>query len=80
MYQELAERLNISFSNVYSVGDSVRDLLAAKTAGAKPVLVKTGNGKKSLKEIENTPDLGLSSTPVFDNLSSFADALLDSKL
>jgi len=80
MYQELAERLNISFSNVYSVGDSVRDLLAAKTAGAKPVLVKTGNGKKSLKEIENTPDLGLSSTPIFDNLSSFADALLDSKL
>jgi len=80
MYQELAERLNISFSNVYSVGDSIRDLLAAKTAGAKPVLVKTGNGKKSLKEIENTPDLGLSSAPIFDNLSNFADALINNEL
>ena len=76
MYQELAERLNISFSDVYSVGDSVRDLLAAQTAGAQPVLVKTGNGKKSLKEIANNPDLKLDKTPVFDNLASFADALL----
>jgi len=80
MYQELAARLNINFSNVYSVGDSVRDLLAAKTAGAKPILVKTGNGKKSLKEIENTPDLDLTSTPVFDNLSHFTDALLNNEL
>lgn len=77
MYQELAERLNINFSNVYSVGDSVRDLLAAKTAGAKPVLVKTGNGKKSLKEIANNADLDLQSAPAFDNLASFANALLN---
>ena len=80
MYQELAERLNIGFGDVYSVGDSVRDLLAAKTAGANPVLVKTGNGKKSLKEIESSPELGLTSAPVFDNLSSFTDALLNNEL
>lgn len=80
MYKELAERLNISFGNVYSVGDSVRDLLAAKSAGANPVLVKTGNGKKSLKEIDNSPELGLNQAPVFDNLSSFADALLNNEL
>jgi len=80
MYQELAERLNISFGDVYSVGDSVRDLLAAQAAGAKPALVKTGNGKKSIKEIENAPELGLTSAPVFDNLSNFADALLNNEL
>ena len=80
LYQELAERLGISFNDVYSVGDSVRDLLAAKTAGANPVLVKTGNGKKSIKQIESDPELGLESAPVFDNLASFTDALLNNKL
>lgn len=76
MYKELASRLNISFSDVYSVGDSVRDLLAAKKAGALPVLVKTGNGKKSVKQISSELTLGLNDTPVFDNLSSFTNALL----
>ena len=80
MYQELAERLNISFSNIYSVGDSIRDLQAARSAGAKPILVKTGNGKKSLKEITNNTDLGLQNTPVFDNLASFSDALLNEQI
>jgi len=80
MYQELAQRLNISFKNVYSVGDSVRDLLAAKMAGAKPVLVRTGNGKKSVKEIGHDETLGLQDTPIFDNLAGFADALLSEQL
>ena len=58
------------------MGDSVRDLSAAKKAGALPVLVKTGNGKKSVKQISSELTLGLNDTPVFDNLSSFTDALL----
>lgn len=76
MYDELAKRLSINFNGVYSVGDSIRDLTAAQTAGALPVLVKTGNGRKSLKEIQANEDLDLSSAPVFDNLAGFADALL----
>ena len=80
MYSELAYRLGISFNDIYSVGDSVRDLLAAQSAGASPVLVKTGNGKKSLKEIESNPELGLQSAPVFDSLAHFADALLNNEL
>lgn len=76
MYQELAKRLNVNFNGVYSVGDSVRDLVAAKNAGASPVLVKTGNGRKSIKEIASNDELGLDSTPVYDNLASFTDALL----
>ena len=80
LYQELASRLNISFNDVLSVGDSVRDLMAAKSAGAKPVLVKTGNGRRSIKEIAGNPDLGLNDAPVFDNLSRFVDALLKEEL
>jgi len=80
LYKELSSCLNISFANVPSVGDSVRDLMAAKSAGAKPVLVKTGNGRKSIKEIANNPELGLNEAPVFDNLSQFVDALLKDEL
>ncbi len=76
LYTELGSHFSSSFNGVFSVGDSIRDLQAAKAAGAKPVLVKTGNGKKSLKKIGQQPELELDSTPVFDNLSSFVDALL----
>ena len=76
MYDELTQRMNVNLKGVYSIGDSVRDLIAAKNAGATPVLVKTGNGRKSLKEITSKAELGLASTPVFSSLSDFTDALL----
>ena len=80
MYDDLAKRLSINFNGVYSVGDSVRDLIAAQSAGANPVLVKTGNGRKSLKEINANEQLGLSTAPVFDNLAGFVDALLKQEI
>ena len=76
MYQELAARLNTSFRGVFSVGDSLRDLQAAHSAGATPILVKTGNGRKTLKQIKHDSQLLLSDTPVFDNLAQVADAIL----
>ena len=80
MYVQLGSHLGGSFSGVFSVGDSVRDLQAAKAAGATPILVKTGNGKKSLRIINDQPDLGLVETPVFDHLAGFVDALLAQKI
>lgn len=76
LYHELAERLNISYSGVYSVGDSERDLIAARTAGAIPVLVKTGNGKKTLQNIKADKNSSLSDVLVFDNLGKFVDYVL----
>ena len=80
LYDELAERLNISYSGVYSVGDSIRDLVAANAAGAIPVLVKTGNGKKSLKALAKPEHQELGETLVFENLNKFADALLGNEI
>lgn len=80
LYQQLADRLNINFSGIYSVGDSIRDLVAAKTVGAQPVLVKTGNGKKSLKKIADDSHIDLDGTLVFDNLATFTDALLKQEI
>lgn len=76
MYDELADRLKISFSDVYSVGDSLRDLQAATSAGAKPILVKTGNGRKTLQELNSTPNSDLLNVPVFQNLAKFVTTLL----
>jgi D-glycero-D-manno-heptose 1,7-bisphosphate phosphatase len=79
MYQELANRISVSFKDVYSVGDSLRDLQAAKAAGAVPILVKTGNGRKTLQQMRSCDD-GLENTSTFNNLAGFVDALLLDKL
>lgn len=44
LYEEIADRLKTSLDNVYAIGDSERDLVAARAAGAQPVLVRTGKG------------------------------------
>lgn len=80
LYDELAQGLGISFNGIYSIGDSLRDLQAAQLAGAVPVLVKTGNGKATLKQISSNEELGLKKALVFDNLLDFSDALLSDTL
>ena len=80
LYHELAKKLSISFSGVYSVGDSERDLLAAREAGATPILVKTGNGKKTKQKINSDSNGVLKDVLVFENLSKFVDALASKEL
>ena len=47
MLHEIARRLNVDLEGVPVVGDSLRDLQSAAAAGAKPVLVLTGKGRKT---------------------------------
>jgi len=47
MFLDIAQRFNVSLQGVPSVGDSLRDLQAAATAGGQPMLVLTGKGKKT---------------------------------
>lgn len=70
-YRELANRLRISLENTVAVGDSLRDIQAAQSAGAKPILVRTGKGERTLKK--GIPK----GVPVYDNLAAVADALLE---
>lgn len=77
LYKQLKHRTKLNFRDTFSVGDSIRDLQAASGAGAKPVLVKTGNGRKSLKKIQQGEHAELESCLVFNNLSSFADHLIN---
>ena len=56
---------------VPAVGDSLRDLQAAASVGARPLLVKTGKGVKTLAA-GGLPE----NTPVFANLSEAVEHLL----
>lgn len=67
---QIAEHYGVDLDGVWFVGDSLRDLQAAVTVGAQPVLVKTGKGQDTARK-ELPP-----STLVFADLAAVADALL----
>ena len=73
LFHQLAEHYGHDLRGVYAVGDSLRDLQAAQAAGASPILVLTGNGEKTLAQLD---DAGIDA-PVFDNLAAFVESLLD---
>lgn len=65
-----------SLSDVYVVGDSLRDLEAGRAAGAQVALVKTGKGMRSLKKIAQDNLTEYAQLPVFTDLADFTQQLL----
>src|SRR3546814_17614913 len=47
MLLDLAKRLGLNLETVPAIGDSLRDIEAARVAGARPVLVITVNGRNT---------------------------------
>lgn len=72
MLLQIAERFNVDLTRVPAVGDSLRDMQAARTAGAQPVLVLTGKGEATRKQPEFPADI-----PVFSDLAAYAVHLTD---
>ena len=70
----IAERLRIALADVPVVGDKPADIQAALAAGARPVLVRTGQGQATINSGQ-VPD----GVPVYDNLAAVADALIQSR-
>ena len=67
----LARHYGIELRGVPTIGDSLRDLQAARTVGARPILVRTGNGVDTeLSLPENLHDV-----EVFDDLAAAAAML-----
>ncbi|ODU48616.1 MAG: D-glycero-beta-D-manno-heptose-1,7-bisphosphate 7-phosphatase [Thiobacillus sp. SCN 63-374] len=71
LFDEIAARYGRDLQDVPAIGDSLRDLLAAASVGARPLLVRTGKGEKTLTA-GNLPE----NTPVFADLSEAVDHLL----
>ena len=67
---KFAADYNVDLTEIYFIGDSLRDIQAAQNARAIPVLVKTGNGVKTLQQ---NPNLSLLT---FENLYDAAKFLI----
>lgn len=50
LLKQIAERYGVRLAGIPMIGDSERDLQAARAVGGRPILVKTGNGLKTLEE------------------------------
>jgi D-glycero-D-manno-heptose 1,7-bisphosphate phosphatase len=73
MLREIGQRFAIDLADVPVIGDSLRDLQAAEAVGAKPMLVLTGKGEKTLREGSFPKN-----TVIFPDLAFAASALLAS--
>jgi D-glycero-D-manno-heptose 1,7-bisphosphate phosphatase len=67
----LARHYGVGLAGVPAIGDSLRDLEAAQSAGAVPILVRTGNGRKT----ETALPRPLRGIDIFDDLAGAAVAL-----
>ncbi|MES0873259.1 D-glycero-beta-D-manno-heptose 1,7-bisphosphate 7-phosphatase [Sinimarinibacterium thermocellulolyticum] len=72
MILDLARRLNLSPELIPVVGDSWRDIEAARAAKARPILVRTGNGLRT--EAEHRAELR--GVAVYDDLAAYTRALI----
>ena len=72
LLHRLSRYYGTDLASVPVVGDSLRDLQAAQAAGAVPVLVRTGNGRKT----EANLPAELQAITVFDDLAAAASFLV----
>lgn len=70
LFQQIQAKYAVNFAETYYVGDSYTDILVARSVGCKPVLVMTGNGKKTLEKL--TDHSGILQV---DDLAAVADRL-----
>ena len=73
LYQAIQKRTHTSLADTPVVGDSLRDLQAALKIDARPILVRTGNGEKTIKLLSGK----LKDIPVFNDLYSFSKRLIE---
>ena len=69
---DIKERLQVQLGGVPIVGDTLRDVGAARRVGASPILVLTGKGKLTVQRHKAE----LAGVPVYENLLAVADALV----
>jgi D-glycero-D-manno-heptose 1,7-bisphosphate phosphatase len=71
MFRRLERELGVSVLGAPYIGDRLSDVEAARSVGARPVLVRTGTGAATERL------LGGTAVPVYDDLWAAARALLD---
>lgn len=72
LLKRLAAYYDVSLDGVPYIGDSMKDIEAARAAGATPVLVRTGNGVNTVNVLRGED----TNIDVFDDLLAAANNLL----
>jgi len=80
MMHDIARRYGIDLSHVPMVGDTLRDLQAARAAGCPPHLVRTGRASMVLDSELAQWAAAVPGTVVHDDLQAFASHLLQQEL
>lgn len=71
MLYTIAERLDVALPEIVLIGDSLRDVQAAMAAAARPMIVRTGKGQRTLDG-----NKGLEHIPAHDDLAACVEAIL----
>lgn len=75
LLKEIARRYQYDLHEAIMVGDSLKDIQAAKATGARAILVRSGKGENTIESNDPTLD----NVPIYDNLAALADDLLTEK-
>jgi D-glycero-D-manno-heptose 1,7-bisphosphate phosphatase len=70
LFEQIVSAHDVDLTDAVAVGDSLRDVQAALAAGAKPILVRTGQGEQTLASGQLPAGI-----PVFDDLAAVAAEL-----
>lgn len=74
--EAIARRFAVDLRGQPAIGDSLRDLLAAHRAGCRPLLVRTGNGRRTEAQLARASHPELAAVPVYADLAEAAADLI----
>lgn len=73
LLQQIGDHFGMEMAGIPVIGDSLRDLEAALAIGARPILVRTGNGGAAARNLPPS----LLNIEIYDDLAAAAMALMD---
>ena len=71
LMRQIADHYAVPLAGVPVIGDSLRDFEAARAVGARPILVRSGKGERTL-----AAGKGLEGVPVYADLAAAVDELV----
>lgn len=72
LLRDIASRYQTNLTGVPVIGDSLRDIQSARSVGARPILVRTGKGERTLQKHADE----LADVPVYKDLAEAVTAIL----
>jgi len=71
LLRQIEKRFDLSLKGIPAIGDSLRDIEAAQVVGARAILVRTGNGEQTLRQLTT-----LENVEIFTDLAAAASQLI----